>query len=295
MDSFVRPYEEQGAQRFVSPTDSTNPQFDTSRLLEQAGFTHAFFTRVGGVSKFPLDSLNLAARSTGDDPVAVEENFRRCARTLGVGLEKLYILSQVHGTRAVLLSGAENRDDVSLQEGDITASTVSGVACGVRSADCVCVLLGDRKTGAVTAVHSGWVGTVANAVGAGVDVLRSLASSADIVAAIGPHIEQCCFEVGDDVAERLAKCSSLGTAAVDRSRAKPHVNLRRLIRAQLVAAGVDDGCIDDVFGCTVCRADRYFSYRRDAQRSGRMLAAIVARAASLQPVLADEQNLSCSP
>lgn len=277
MVSVSRPHEEQGSQRFAPLADSTIPQFDASRLLNDAGFKHAFFTRMGGVSKFPLDSLNIAAGATGDDPAAVQENVRRCAISLGVGLEKLYLVSQVHGTDAVIIEGDEDRDRVVLQKADITASRSPGVACGVRSADCVCILLGDRVSGAVTAVHSGWVGTVANAVGAGVAVLRSLAPSADIVAAVGPHIEACCFEVGDDVAERLANASNLGTSVIDRSRAKPHVNLRRIIHAQLVQAGVDEVNIDDVHGCTVCHPERYFSYRRDAQNSGRMLAAIVAR------------------
>lgn len=277
MVSDLRAYEGQGTQRFEAPQDSPIPQFDASSLLRAAGFSHAFFTRLGGVSKFPLDSLNVAARVTGDDPDLVRENVRRCAVALGVDSDKLYMLSQVHGTKAIVLSGSENSEEVITREGDITASKVPGVACGVRSADCVCILLGDRSTGAVTAVHSGWVGTVANAARAGVQALRSLAASADIIAAIGPHIEQCCFEVGDDVAEKLAKCSSLGTAVVDRSRAKPHVNLRAIIRAQLIETGVAEASIDDVPGCTVCRSDRWFSYRRDGNRSGRLLAAIVAR------------------
>lgn len=260
--------------------DSITPPFDASRLLHAAGFTHAFFTRLGGVSKFPLDSLNIAAATTGDDPAAVQENVRRCATTLGVGLEQLYFVSQIHGTNAVCLDGSEQRDEVLLRRADITASGTPGVACGVRSADCVSILLADRRSGAVTAVHSGWLGTVADAVGSGVKVLRSLAPDADIVAAIGPHIEQCCFEVDNDVAQRLADASTLGVSVIDRSRAKPHVNLRRIIRAQLVAAGVDDAQIDDVPGCTMCNAERYFSYRRDADKSGRMLAAIVARRVS---------------
>jgi polyphenol oxidase len=277
MVSVPQPHEEQASQRFGPPEDSKPPLFDASSLLNAAGFKHAFFTRLGGVSKFPLDSLNVAAGSTGDDPLAVQENVRRCAKALGVGLEKLYFVSQVHGTNAVCLDGSEDRDEVLLQKADMTASRAPGVACGVRSADCVSILLADRSSGAVTAVHSGWVGTVANAVGAGVHVLRSLAPFADIVAAIGPHIETCCFEVGDDVAERLANASSLGTSVIDRSHAKAHVNLRKIIRAQLIAAGVDDASIDDVHGCTVCNVERYFSYRRDADKSGRMLAAIVAR------------------
>jgi YfiH family protein len=278
MVSELRRHEEQASQRLPSQTHSTTPLFDASPLLHDAGFKHAFFTRVGGVSHFPLDSLNVAARITGDDPSAVRENLERCVGVLGVGLEKLYMLSQIHGTNAVIVAGTEDREEVLLREADIVASSAAGVACGVRSADCVSILLADRSSGAVTAVHSGWAGTVANVVDAGVRVLRSIAPSADIIAAIGPHIEPCCFEVGDDVAERLANASSLGATVVDRSRAKPHVNLRQIIHAQLASAGVAEACIDDVHGCTVCNAERYFSYRRDAKKSGRLLAAIVARA-----------------
>ncbi len=277
MVSVSRPHKEQASQRFAPPSEPTSPPFDASELLQGAGFKHAFFTRLGGVSKFPLDSLNVAARVTGDDPIAVQENVQRCANVLGVGFDKLYMLSQIHGTNAVVLAGTEDREEVLLRQADIVASSAPGIACGVRSADCVSILLADRSSGAVTAVHSGWGGTVANVVSAGVDVLRRIAPSADIIAAIGPHIEQCCFEVGDDVAERLANASNLGASVVDRSRVKPHVNLRRIIRAQLMSAGVDEVCIDDVHGCTVCNVERYFSYRRDANKSGRMLAAIVTR------------------
>ncbi len=278
MVSELRLHEQQASQRFAPDSDSTSPLFEASALLRGAGFRHAFFTRVGGVSKFPLDSLNLAAHATGDDPIAVRENMQRCAKSLGVGLEKLYMPSQIHGTNAVVVAGSEDREDVLLRQADIIASSATGIACAVRSADCVSILLADRSSGAVTAVHSGWVGTTSNAVAAGVEVLRRIAPAADIIAAIGPHIEECCFEVGDDVAERLANASNLGTAVVDRSHAKPHVNLRRIIHAQLMNAGVDEACIDDVRGCTVCNVERYFSYRRDAQKSGRLLAAIVTRA-----------------
>jgi len=258
------------------PGDAPRPVF--SALLDAEGFRHAFFTRLGGVSLPPWDSLNVAAVATGDDRTAVQENIRRCAAALGVPLPRLYILSQVHGTDAHILEGTEDREEVVERRGDITASRTPGVACGVRSADCVPVLLADRKSGAVVAVHSGWRGTVANAAAAGVSVLRTLAPSPSIVAAVGPHIEACCFEVGDDVAASLAGASDEGARVVDRKSERSHVDLRRIVRAQLVAAGVDASLVDDVRGCTVCDRARYFSYRRDAARSGRLLSAIVARA-----------------
>jgi YfiH family protein len=248
-----------------------------SPLLAREGFRHAFFTREGGVSAPPFDSLSFAW-SNGDAEASVRENLRRAARSLSVPLERLYFLSQVHGTDVVRLSGDEDRDEVVLRRGDATISTAPGVACGVRVADCVPVLVGDRRSGAVAAIHSGWQGTVLDVVRAAVVALRAaIGDDGDLVAAIGPHIERCCFEVGDDVAEKLASASP-ALDVVDRARGpKPHVDLRRIVRAQLRALGLSDAAIDDVAGCTKCDATRFFSYRRDRERSGRHLAAIVVR------------------
>jgi polyphenol oxidase len=246
-------------------------------MLAAAGFRHGFFTREGGVSPPPWDSLNFAA-SVGDDPARVLENVRRAARALGVDHERLYVLSQVHGTASRALTGAEDRDEVVRSEGDITLSRAPGVACGVRSADCVPVLVADRITGAVAAVHSGWRGTVAGAAAAGLAALRELVGGpGDLLAAIGPHIAVCCFEVGDDVAAALAGCSSAAAGAVSATPGRrSHVDLRRIVRAQLEAAGVRPELIDDVPGCTVCEPERFHSFRRDGARSGRLLSAIVS-------------------
>jgi len=157
---------------------------------------------------------------------------------------------------------------------------VPGVACGVRSADCGTLLIGDRVSGAVCAVHSGWRGTVQGAAAAGVRALRELVGAeGDLVVAVGPLIEACCFEVGDDVAAELAACSSRGEQAVDRSREKAHVDLRSILDAQLAEVGIASHAIDHVRGCTVCDRERFFSFRRDGKESGRLLSAVVARGA----------------
>ncbi len=264
-----------------------------SALLDAAGFRHAFFTRRGGVSPPPWDSLSFAA-SVGDDPARVAENVRRAASELGVDPARVYFLSQVHGTASQVLLGTEDRDEVTRSVGDITLSLARGVAACVRTADCVPVLVADLSTGAVAAVHSGWRGTVANAVAAGIEGLRALAGGqGELVAAVGPHIEACCFEVGDDVAEALVGCSTAGERALVRpgepargeagreeqrrtERSSLRVDLRRIVHAQLEAAGVDPDRIDDVAGCTCCDEARFHSFRRDGARSGRLLSGIVA-------------------
>ncbi len=246
-----------------------------SALLEGAGFRHAFFMRRGGVSPKPWKSLNFSSAS-GDDPEHVAANIERAAGELGSVAEQIYYLSQVHGTAHRVLDGGEDQAEVIAVEGDITLSATPGVTCAVRMADCAAVLMGDRQSGAVVAVHSGWRGTVQGAVANGVQALRELIGAAgDIVATVGPHIEACCFEVGPDVADEIAAVSELGQSIVDRTRARPHVDLRRLIDWQLVRSGVQ--AVDHVRGCTMCDAVRFHSYRREGKRSGRMLAAVVAR------------------
>ncbi|HHH10743.1 MAG TPA: peptidoglycan editing factor PgeF [Sorangium sp.] len=256
---------------------STDFPVDHSPLLADAGFAHAFFTRLGGVSAAPFDTLNFAV-SVGDEAANVAENMRRAAAHLGVAPQRLYYLSQVHGSDSLRLTSDLDAAAVRAHEGDITYSDDAAVACGVRMADCAPVLLADRRTGAVAAVHSGWRGTVKGAAAAGVKVLRELIGGVgDVVAAVGPHIEVCCFEVGADVAAQIAAAAPEVDGVVVERQPRPHVDLRRVIAAQLRRVGVVQ--VEQVRGCTMCDGARYHSFRRAGAVSGRMLAAIVPRAA----------------
>jgi YfiH family protein len=253
----------------------TRAEYLESPLLRAAGFRHAFYTRHGGVSEGPYSSLNVSF-TVGDTDDRVIENLARAAAGLGVSPARLYFLTQVHGSRVRVLSGDEDATQVRGKSGDAVASRCPGLACCVRVADCVPILLGDRQSGAAAAVHAGWRGTVAGIVGAAVGRLCDLSGTeARPIAAIGPHISARAFEVSEEVAAQLLAASS-ATDVVDRSRGgRPHVALRRIIRAQLRDAGLPDEEIDDVAGCTVSEPGRFFSYRRDGKRSGRHLAGIV--------------------
>jgi YfiH family protein len=254
-----------------------DPEILYSKLLDRAGFRHAFFTRRGGHSPPPFDSLHFGA--LGHEPEILAANVRAAAGALEVEAARLYVVTQVHGRDVAVVQSGDQRADVLARQADVVVTRAAGVACGVKIADCVPVLVADVESGAVAAIHSGWQGTVADVVGAGIAALcRELGGEGRLLAAIGPHIETCCFEVGDDVAAKLQACAAGAEQAVERrAGTRPHVDLRKIVRAQLVSAGLADDAIDDVRGCTRCDADRFFSYRRDRDRSGRLLAAIATR------------------
>jgi YfiH family protein len=253
------------------------PQFLASPLLDDAGFPHAFFTRLGGVSGGPFTSLNFSF-TVGDEPEAVRMNLQRAAETLGVTPDRLYYLSQVHGRTVVTLDGSEPAGDVRAIEGDAVVSRPGNHAVAVRVADCVPVLLGDPTTRVVAAVHAGWRGVVANVVQAAVVAMEGAgASAAGLLAAIGPHLSVDAFEVGEEVAGELAQAAGTDDVVARASGRKPHVSLLRVVAHQLVAAGLHPDRVDFVGGCTHSDPTRFFSYRRDGARSGRHLAAIVGR------------------
>jgi polyphenol oxidase len=252
----------------------SQPGIIDSRLLSASGFRHAFFTRTGGVSEEPFDSLNFSS-SVGDLEARVAQNLALAARFLRVEPEKIFFLNQVHGVACHEVSGDDDRKIRALQ-GDAVVSSDPEVACAVRIADCAPILMADRRSGAVIAVHSGWRGTLQNIAAVAADRLRfQVQGEVDLIAAVGPHIGPCCFEVGDDVARLLLEASPDKDIVRPGRGERPHVDLRRMIQAQLLQAGVRE--IDHVEGCTYCEPHRFFSFRRGGKRSGRHLAAICPR------------------
>ncbi|MET0794258.1 MAG: peptidoglycan editing factor PgeF [Polyangiaceae bacterium] len=252
-------------------------EFLESSLLRDAGFRHAFFTRNGGVSEGAYRSLSFSI-AAGDEARHVNQNLERAAAALGVARARVHFLSQVHGSTTHTLSGNEEQTALIRIEGDALASRAAGLACGVRSADCVPVLLADRKSGAVAAAHAGWRGAANGIVSSAIAALRALVPTPDLIAAIGPHISLAAFEVSEDVAQTLLSAARDPNVVERRPEwPKPHVDLRRMLRAELRGQGLAEGSIDDVWGCTVLEPERFFSFRRDGKASGRHLSAIVPR------------------
>lgn len=247
--------------------------FLTSRVLP---FAHGFSVREGGVSEGPFASLNLGF-SVGDERPRVEENLTRFATALGVGVERLATVSQVHGDRVLEAPPTSVASGVQpvLGEADALWTEAERVAVGVKTADCVPILIADERTGRVAAIHSGWRGTDAKIAARTVEALIARGSRPeDLVAAIGPSIQKCCYEVSDDLAQRFTE--RFGPEVVTRPKAQPHLDLSLAVRQTLERAGLPATRIDVLPHCTACDAKQFFSHRRDQGRSGRHLSAIVS-------------------
>lgn len=230
------------------------------------------------MSEGPFHALNLG-RSLGDRPSAVTENRRRFAEAARYDANALVEAHQVHGAAVRVIDPGEDPAASSQKPADALIGR-DGVTVGIRVADCVPILIADPKTGWVAAVHAGWRGIVAGVVQETFRALYRLgASPADCCAAIGPHIEACHFEVGEDVASQI-QAAAAGATVVFEDSGSLRVSLEAAVRAQILDAGLSADRIDRIAGCTFAEQDRFFSYRRDSGTTGRHLAVIQSREAS---------------
>lgn len=249
-------------------------------VCDEIPVPHCFSTRLGGVSTGCLSSLNLGLHR-GDLPENVAENFRILGAGVGFDWKKTVFTRQTH-TDIVRQVGAGNAGEGLLRpvepECDALISNTPGLALCAFTADCTPILLWDRKTGAVGAIHAGWRGTVAGIAEKTVKAMEKAFGTRpeELIAAIGPCIGPCCFETGPEVPQALRAC--LG------DRAKPFiqpegekflVDLKGANRAILERAGVRQIAVSSE--CTRCLPRRYWSHRRTGQQRGSMAAVIVCQ------------------
>ena len=214
-----------------------------------------FFTRLGGVSELPYDSLNVS-RKVGDDPEAVDENLS-IVRAAMNGRPAAWV-RQVAGDTVLRVSEAGLAG-----EADALITAEKDLCLSVAIADCVPVaLVGERE---IAMVHSGWRGTLAGVSG---KAARELQDST-LRAYIGPSIRRCCYEVSQDLAHEFA--AQFGEDVVSGR----YLSLQDAIRADLEEAGVE---VHDLGLCSGCRPDLFYSHRMQKPLTGRNLASIVREA-----------------
>ncbi|AKF81204.1 conserved hypothetical protein [Myxococcus fulvus] len=247
----------------------------TSRLLP---VPHGFATRAGGVSEGPFASLNLGF-STGDAREKVEENLRRLAGAAGAPLGALSRVSQVHGD--VVLEARVEQVDEALRpvegEADALWTEVPGTWVAVGTADCVPVVLVDPDGRRVAAIHSGWKGTDLVISARAVETLVARGARPErLLAAVGPSIQRCCYEVSEELGQRFTQRFGADVVEVEPS-GRVRLDLSRAVRMTLVGAGLRPEHVDVLQACTACEPSRFFSHRRDAGRTGRHLNLVVNR------------------
>jgi YfiH family protein len=155
-------------------------------------------------------------------------------------------------------------------QGDALWTAEADLALSVATADCVPVLLGGG--GVAAAIHAGWRGIAAGILGATISALP--AAPGELTAWIGPAIGPCCYEVGEDVAERVAG-DARSQVVLPGARGRPHLDLARAVSLRLAEHGV--GRVIEIPSCTRCDSERLWSFRRDGAASGRNLAFVWLR------------------
>lgn len=252
--------------------------------LEDSGFANAFSTRLGGVSQMSSETptdLNLAGYDE-DAAENIEENRRRFLAALG-GDFALTTAWQVHGDSIKVVRTPEDAASTEERHDALTAS-MPGLLIGVKTADCVPILLGDPKTGTYAAVHAGWRGTAASIAAKALAVMEREfgVSPADVIAAIGPAACGRNYEIGQDVIDAFAaNFSSSEKYFVPTREGHALVDLHAANRDQLIAAGLEPQNIFTAPLCTMERTDLFFSYRVEKKRygkTGRLMSVIGRRA-----------------
>ena len=244
--------------------------------LEAAGFTNGFSSRLGGVSPMPRDALNLAGfnEDTADN---ILENRRRFLK-LFPGDWSLAGCWQMHGTDVRVVASAAEAKPAEDSHGDTIycdaiVSNAPQVLAGVKTADCVPLLLGDPKTGAFAAVHAGWRGTFAGIAFYAIEQLMKQygARPEDLHVAVGPAAALCCYEVGAEVIDGFHERFEYAAELLLPTReGHARIDLLKANRTQLMASGVPATQIYVAPLCTMSRTDLFFSYRREKAAQGKV-------------------------
>jgi len=236
--------------------------------------THAFCTRRGGISADPYASLNMS-RKEGEAEANVSANWDIAAAAFGLAGGQFFRISQVHGEGILVIDGEGFRSPTDRPpEYDAVITNRPGLALCILTADCVPVLMFDRAKRVVAAVHAGWRGTALNISGRVATMFRERFRSRpeDLLAAVGPAIGPCCYEVDEAVYGAMAghpHRDELFCPQVPAGRWKLDLPLAN--RRQLEEAGIPGENICTANLCTSCHRGLFFSHRGEGGTTGRLL------------------------
>jgi YfiH family protein len=286
-----------GASRWTERLQRGLRILQVPELAKLPWLVHGFSTRQGGMSQLDGKRVLNLGFTEWDARENVKENRARLQAAVGARDLKLVSLLQFHSDAILHFESAPTEPS----RGDASLTKSAGLLLAVQTADCVPILLVDPKNRAVAAVHAGWRGTLARIVEKAIGRMQMQFGSraADLLAAIGPAIGGCCYEVGTEVAAAFSGQFSNAAEFFDELRTgdepnplqwlnmmppghqpppkKVLLDLRKANRSQLETAGVPPANIFVSDLCTGCERDLLFSYRKEGAQSGRMMAVIGIR------------------
>jgi hypothetical protein len=225
------------------------------RLLRHDQLVHAVFTRQGGVSEAPYDTLN-ASYTTGDKPECVSRNLQIIREAIGAN--HLVFMNQMHGKEILALRGEAFEASGEPAQADAMITDLPLVALMVKQADCQAVLLYDPVKRVVSNAHCGWRGNVHNILDSVVERMKSEfgCRKADLLAAIGPSLGPCCAEFVNHKKEFPEEFKRFMVR-------EGYFDLWEISRWQLLEAGLKEDHIEVANICSRCRTDMFYSYRAE--------------------------------
>lgn len=242
----------------------------TSELFSSYGIKH-LFTTIKDDSK----EKNLDFSTRISEKKEVISNYEKVSELLRIPLCNFVKSTQIHEDNIVLITpyhrgmGILRETELSNADGIYTAE--DNVPLCIFSADCVPILIADKKKRAVMAVHAGWRGTAKDIAGKAIRILKSEfnADNNDILCATGPAIGQCCFEVSEDVICALSGVSNSSECYYKKENGKYQLDLKAFNKELIKKEGVPEENIDLCSLCTKCEKEYFHSYRRQGDKAGR--------------------------
>ncbi len=287
----------------TAPRSRTTRASHSLKLLQVPAFSklpwliHAFSTSPGGISDLNGERVLNLGFTDWDTPANVQENRRRFQSAAGAPDLSLIALKQIHSAVIHLFDSAPSDPC----RGDASITNRPNLLLTVQTADCVPILLVDPKKRAIAAIHAGWRGTLVRIAAKTIGAMQMHfgTNPRDLLAAIGPSIGPCCYEVGTEVATQFLSQFPDAPTYFDEFRTGDEPNpiqwlnmmppghqpppkgvlldLRKANRSQLLVAGLRPQNIHTINLCTACRHDLLFSYRKQGPASGRLMSVIALR------------------
>jgi YfiH family protein len=241
---------------------------------------HGFSTKVGGVSTGSFKGMNLSLYA-GEDKDLVEINRCMFAKALNAGNPELYTVRQMHGTRVIRVESRDHpAEEYRQAQADAIITDQPGIGIGVLTADCAPIILVDTKKKAIAAVHAGREGSLMHILA---HVIRRFQNDfgslpEDLHAAVGPCIETACYEVGEEIAQKMRQDGLHNKDVLVHKNGSYYMDLRKLNHLDLLGNGVKEDHIYHVPMCTACHPRTFYSHRkRKGKQTGRMMAMIMLK------------------